>query len=96
MVGLVGKTVLTPETVQLGTILGVAVGDNVSAVAAADNEDLSQFMVGQVLPVAFDVGVAWFEYHVAAFTVVDRVEDRLVAFVYPSLGQSANNRLKIN
>src|SRR6266849_10974237 len=46
MVCLVGKTVLAPETVQLGTVLGVAVGDNVSAVAAADNEDLSQFMVG--------------------------------------------------
>ena len=50
-------------------------------------------MVGQVLPVAFDIRVTRFEYHVAAFTVVDRVEDRLVAFVYPSLSQSANNRL---
>ncbi len=93
MVCLIGKTVLAPETVQLGTVLGVAVGDNVSAVAAADNEDLSQFMVGQCLPVAFDIRVTRFEYHVAAFTVVDRVEDRLVAFVYPSFGQSANNRL---
>ena len=96
MVCLVGKTVLTPEPVQLRTILGVAVSDNVSAMAAADNEDLPQFMIGQVPPVAFDVSVAGFEYHVTALTIVDSVENRLVSFVHPALSQSVGNRLQIS
>jgi hypothetical protein len=96
MVGLVGKTVLTPKPVQLGTVLGVAVSDYVSAVAAADNEDLTQLVVGEILPVTFDICVAGFQYHVAAFAIVDRVENCLVAFVYPALSQRLGNRLLIN
>ena len=63
---------------------------------AADDEDFSQFMVGQIPSVAFDVSVAGFEYHVTALTVVDRVENRLVTLVYPALCQSFSNSLQTN
>jgi|GEM_PF-6047428 len=84
---LVGKAILTPKPIELGTILSIAVGNNVSAMAAPDDEDLSQFMVRKVLPVAFDISVSGFENHVAAFTIIDGFKNRLVALVYPALSQ---------
>ena len=40
-----GDTVLAPELVPLWTILSVAVGHNVSAVFAPDNEDLPHLVM---------------------------------------------------
>ena len=79
------NTVFAPELVSLGTVLGVAVGHNVSAEAAADDEDFTHLVVGSIFLVAFYVSVAGFEYHVATLTVVDRFEDCLVTFTYPVL-----------
>ena len=41
-----GDAVLTPELVSLRAVLGVAVGDDVSAALAADDEYLPHLVVG--------------------------------------------------
>jgi len=55
-----GYTILAPELVSLGAILGVAVRYNVSAVSAADDEDSPHFVMWKLFLVPFDVGVARF------------------------------------
>jgi hypothetical protein len=86
------KAILAPELVSRGAVPDVAVCYDVSAEAATDDEDFPQLVVREILHVAFDIHVAGFEYHVTAFAIVDRVENRLVAFVYPALCQSLANR----
>ena len=43
-----GDAVLAPELVSLWAVLGVAVGDDVSAVTAADDEDLAHLVMGKL------------------------------------------------
>ena len=76
-----GDAVPAPELVSFGAVLGVAVGDYVSAVAAADYEDLPQLMVRKLFLVSLDIHVTRFENHVTTFTVVDRVKDCSIALV---------------
>ena len=82
------QAILTPELVSLGAVLGVAVGYYVSAVSASDDEDFPHSVVGEVFLVSLDIHIARFKYHVTAFTVVDRVKDRPIPFVYPALSHS--------
>ena len=77
-----GNAVLAPELVSLGAVLGVAVGYNVSAVSAANDEDFPHLVMWKVFLVPFYVIVAGFQYHVAVLTVVDGFEDCFVPFVY--------------
>ena len=42
-----GETVLAPELVLLGAVLGMAVSDDVSAVTATDDEDLAHLVIGK-------------------------------------------------
>lgn len=81
----INQAILAPEPVELGAVLGVAVGDYFSTMAAANDEHPPQLVAGEVFLVALDIQIARFEYHVTAFTVVYRVEDRLVTLVYPVL-----------
>ena len=55
-----GDTVFAPELVSLGAVLGVAVGYNVSAEAAADNENFPHFVMWKFFLVTFHVSVAGF------------------------------------
>jgi hypothetical protein len=82
------QTILAPELVSFRAVLGVTVGYYVSAVSASDDEDFPHSVVGEVFLVALDIHIARFEYHVTAFTVVDRVKDRPVPLVYPALSHS--------
>src|SRR2546422_7767269 len=82
------QAILTPELVSLGAVLGVAVGYYVSAVPATDDEDFPHFVIGEVFLMALDIHIARFQYHVTAFTIVDRVKDRPVPLVYPALSHS--------
>jgi hypothetical protein len=82
------QTIFAPELVSFWAVLGVAVSYNVSAVSASDDEDFPHFVVGEVFLVSLDIHIARVEYHVTAFTVVDRVKDRPVPLVYPALSHS--------
>jgi len=53
-------TILAPKLVSLGAVLGMAVGYRVSAVAAADDEDFTHFVMREVFLVPFYVLVARF------------------------------------
>jgi hypothetical protein len=86
-----GDAVLTPELVSLGAVLGVAVGYNVSAVPAADDEDFPHFVMGEFFLVPLYVVVAGFQYHIAVLAVVDCFEDCLVSFVYPALSHAGES-----
>ena len=55
-----GDTVFAPELVSLRAVLGVAVGYYVSAVAAADDEDFTHFVMWKFFLVTFHVSVAGF------------------------------------
>jgi hypothetical protein len=90
------KAILAPELVSRGAVLRVAVCYDVSAEAAMDDEDFPQLVVREVLPVTLNVSIASFQYHVTAFTVIDRVKNCLVTFVHPALRQIVRNRLRIN
>ena len=81
------NAILAPELVILGVVLGVAVCDDVSAVAAADYQNLPDLMAGEVVLVPFNVRIARLKNHVAAFTIVDRVQYCSVTLVDPALGQ---------
>ena len=87
-----GDAVLAPEPVFLGAVLGMAVGHDVSTEAAANDEDFPHFVMWKFLLVSFYVAVPKFQYHIAVLAVVYRVENRLVALVYPAFGQSVSNR----
>jgi hypothetical protein len=78
-------TILAPELVFLGAILGVAVGHYVSTVAAPDDEDLTHLVMREVFLVPFHILVARFKDHVAVLAVIDCLEDCPVPFVYPVL-----------
>jgi hypothetical protein len=82
-------TILAPELVSLGAILGMAVGYHVSAVAAADDEDFTHFVMREVFLVPFHILVARLEDHVAVLAVVDCLEDCPVPFVYPILSHGS-------
>ncbi len=58
MIASVCKAVLAPELVQLGAVLGVTVGHDVSTMAASDDEDFAHLMIRQVFLVAFDISIA--------------------------------------
>jgi hypothetical protein len=77
--------VLAPELVPFRAVLSMAVGYNVPAAAAANDEDLPHFMMGKFSLVPFYVTVIWVQYHVAVLTVIDCFENCLVALVHPVL-----------
>ena len=78
-------TILAPELVSFGAVLGVAVGYYVSAVSAADDEDFPHLVMGKFFLVPFYINIPGFKDHVAVFTVVDCLENCLVPVVYPVL-----------
>jgi hypothetical protein len=53
-----GDTILAPELVPLGAILGVTVGYYVPAIPAADDEDFPHLVMWKLFLMPFDVGVA--------------------------------------
>ena len=55
-----GYAVLAPELVSLGAVLGVAVGYDVSAEAATDDEDLPHFVMWKFFLVSLYLAVARF------------------------------------
>jgi hypothetical protein len=79
------KAILAPELVSRGAVLGVAVCYDVSAEAAADDEDFPHFVMGKFLLVSLYLAVARFQYGVAVLTIVDCFENCFVPFVYPIL-----------
>ena len=84
MIAPICKAVLAPELVQLGAVLGVAVGYDVSAVAASYNEDFAHLMIRQIFLVALDVSIVELQDHVACFAVIDCFEDRPFSLVEPA------------
>lgn len=86
-----GDAGLAPEPVSLRAILGMAVGYNVSATVAADDEDLPHLVMGKLLLVLFYIRVAGFQHHIAALTVIDHFENCLVPLVYPVLSHDIDN-----
>ncbi len=85
-----GNAVLAPELVSLGAILSVAVGYNVSAETAANDEDFPHLVMWKFFLVPLYVAVAGFQYHVAILTVVDCFENCLVSVVYPVLSHDVD------
>ena len=80
-----GDAVLTPELVSLRAVLSVAIGNDVSATFAANNEHLPHLVIGQLVLVLLDFLVTDVEDHVTVFTVIDCFEDCFVAIVDPVL-----------
>ena len=83
--------VLAPELVSLGAVLGVAVGYDVSAEAATDDEDFPHFVMRKFFLVSFYVAVARLQHHVAVLTIVDSLENCPVPFVYPVLSHGSGD-----
>src|SRR5437660_310313 len=86
-----GNAVLAPELVSLGAVLGVAVGYNVSAVSAANDEDFPHLVMWKFFLVPLYVAVAGLQHHVAVLTVVNCFENCLVSLVYPILGHGVDS-----
>ena len=80
-----GDAVLAPELVSLRAVLGVAVGDDVSAMTAADDEDLAHLVIGKFFLVLLHFVVSRVENYVAVLAIVDCFKDSLVAIVDPVL-----------
>ena len=53
-------TILAPELISLGAVLGMAVGYCVSAAAATDDEDFTHFVLREVFLVPFHILVTRF------------------------------------
>ncbi len=85
-----GNTVLAPELVPLGAILGEAVRYNVSAVSALDDEDFPHLVMWKLFLMLLYFIVAWLQDHVAILAIVDGFEDCLVPFVYPVFSHSSD------
>jgi len=87
----INQGILTPELVSLGTVLGMTVGYYASAVPTPNDEDFPHFVMREFFLVPFYVAVAWVEYHVAVFAVVDGFEDCFVSFVWPVLSHGSDD-----
>jgi hypothetical protein len=89
----INETILAPELVSLGAVLGVAVGYYVSAVPATDDEDFPHFVMGKLFLVSLYLAVARFQYRIAILTIVDGFKNCLVPFVYPALSHGVGRSL---
>ncbi len=69
----IGNTVLAPELVLLRTILGVGIGDYVSAPSTAEAHDSLHLVMWKVCFMALDLLLSDLNDHIACFTIIDGI-----------------------